>query len=552
VSPVSDAPPVGTPLPGQAAAILCLAFSGAGDLVAAAGADGLIVVWDVDLDRPAIRARLLGHTESVHAVAFAPDASALASGDAHGRFKLWDLAAPNGERSLGQFGDRIDGLAGARDGRLAVVGGDRARIWDAVGHAPRELVPAAGPVPEWEGPDPASPSALRFLSRVALSADGALVAIGSSDSRVVVREAATGRVLHAFDGVPPRLYGPADPREALNRAEYKRVVGALAFAPDASLLAAGYGWQRMTVADYDQLIRVWSLRDGREVATLKVGNSVRALHFTRDGHALIAACNQPAIRAFSTATWEPVGPPILAGDRIQSATLSPDEGRLAAGLRSGELTVWERATGRPIGRAPAHSGAVTSVAFTPDGRIMATSRIFERTLILWEADTLRELLTLPLDGAPWAMDFAPRGDALLVAQEGDLRIWPAWPLDRIDAERAAERDRDSREPAGPAPTPPSPSADIPAARLAALGGDYRLSPEVVFHLDATSGVLRLSFDGGATTLRPVSPTEFVALDGGARVHLDGDADGRPARLILVQDGRRFECPRDEPPGRAGP
>src|SRR5262249_50701080 len=151
------------------------------------------------------------------------------------------------------------------------------------------------------------------------------------------------------------------------------------------------------------------------------------------------------------------------------------------------------------------------------------------------------------------LGFTPEGDGLLIAQGEDLRLWPAWPLDRIDAERAAERDQDSRKPSEPALPRAEKTFSLPTASLAALGGDYRLSPAVPLHVAVAPRGLRLSYEGGASTLQPVSPTEFVSPDSGARIHFDGTIVGRANRLILVQDGRRFECPRAAPaPGRPRP
>jgi hypothetical protein len=75
----------------------------------------------------------------------------------------------------------------------------------------------------------------------------------------------------------------------------------------------------------------------------------------------------------------------------------------------------------------------------------------------------------------------------------------------------------------------------------------------VLHVAATPKGLSLSCDGAVAYLLPVSPTEFVSTNSGARLHFDGAIAGRPHRLILVQDGRRFECSREAPrPGRAMP
>jgi hypothetical protein len=68
----------------------------------------------------------------------------------------------------------------------------------------------------------------------------------------------------------------------------------------------------------------------------------------------------------------------------------------------------------------------------------------------------------------------------------------------------------------------------------------------VLHVAATPKGLSLSCYGAVADLLPVSPTEFASTNSGARLQFDGAIVGHPPRLILVQDGRRFECPREAP------
>src|SRR4051812_97377 len=75
----------------QAKEIAGLAYSPDGKLLAFAGADSLVHVWDLQADKE-LKA-LKGHTQFIRTVAFSPDGKLLASaGDDAGVF-VWDVAS---------------------------------------------------------------------------------------------------------------------------------------------------------------------------------------------------------------------------------------------------------------------------------------------------------------------------------------------------------------------------------------------------------------------------------------------------------------------------
>ena len=156
------------------------------------------------------------------------------------------------------------------------------------------------------------------------------------------------------------------------------LINALAISPDGTLLAAGAG---------NGEIRLWQIHDRRSVGAIEGHSShVWALAFSPDGRWLASSGDDQLIRLWDLTLLHTAQPHlVLSGHTggVHTVAFSPDSRLLASAGADQQIRLWTVVTGKQKGHLQGHTGCVYSVAFSPDGARLVSGGD-DQTLRVWE------------------------------------------------------------------------------------------------------------------------------------------------------------------------
>lgn len=409
-------------------------------------------------------------------LSFNPEGHLLAAGIDNKRFKLWDLTAKK-DRELGPTSKEFPLVRFSRDGKLVALSDNyTVKIWDTA--TQRELL--ALKVPN------SGVFALQADAFINFSEDGKRIATGGIDTDTIVWETETGKRLSNLSGRTNMAYNVAfstDGSELISGGRTRwdlrtgrglritpdttektygilspdgRVVAVMKpnsgvisivespsgkvlhtltppgnvvfqrarFSADGTVLAVSYGppmdHQPTASMGFGSEIRLWDVKNGRELRSLTTTEIPMEFGFSADGRVLGTVGSSGQISLFDT----------QSGSKLRDLTSSPLASFTPPVIKPGQMPTMPNMADLSAMMTNVLGGLsagtmgrnVTSLAFSSDGRMLATGGFESKTNIDFAAMMSGAMNQRPKKGAKQPDPNDPLKD-LKVETVGQVKLW---------------------------------------------------------------------------------------------------------------------------------
>ena len=408
-----------------------LSFTEDGKRVATGGFDTDIIVWETETGKRL--STLVGRANMAYGVQFSADGNELTSG---GRTR-WDLRTGRGLRLTPDTGEKTYGIA-TPDGRLVVVRKANTNVITVVESPSGKQLFTLTPAGE-TGP----------VQRTSFSADGTMLAVvygAVEDQRPAPGSFTRGAQVKIWDLKTGRELRSLTPGEIPMQAEFSADGRSLAIIGGMGQLSlwdvqSGSKLRDLSSSPMANFKPPTAIKPGQmpsmpnmaDIAAMitttlgtmsagTMGQSITSLAFTSDNKLLATGGVESKanidIAAMMSGAMNP---------RQKKGSKQPDPADMMRDLKVeavGQVQLWDVASGRPIAAFKGHGRGVSKVAFSRDGKLLASGGT-DNTIKIWDVATQKELRTFTgHTSAIESMDFSPDGRLLASASDdGSTFLW---------------------------------------------------------------------------------------------------------------------------------
>jgi eukaryotic-like serine/threonine-protein kinase len=378
----------------------CLAFSPDGKSLVTGSWDHTVRRWEVPSGRPI--SGLINTEGACNSVAVSADGRRIAMGGDRGHVQVLDTVSNSVGGQRLEHQDAVHGLAWSRDGQhlVAACAAAGAAVW---AFPRRSTTNGLQGLPEKKS---------FIVYSLAVSADGQQIVTGGSEGEIDLWNFPKREHL--------RRFGKRD-RIAIRRVEFQ--------PRGTHLLSTHVESRGFFPRKPAYSVQFWDLKTGESYGNpVPEPGQVLAAFFSRDGKLVFTVRDNGALGVVDSQTAKPVGQPIMAGKRVVTAAISPDEKVFAAGYADGTVKFFDRLSGQALARPPiAHGASISSVVFSPDGRILLTAGE-DNTVRFWDPVTGERdrRPALQHNGEVFQAAYSPDGRLIAtVSNDKMARFWDA-------------------------------------------------------------------------------------------------------------------------------
>jgi WD40 repeat protein len=287
-----------------------------------------------------------------------------------------------------------------------------------------------------------------WINALAFSGDGLYVASASRDRTVKVWEVATGKEVASLKGSPENVKG-------------------VVFLEGSAKVASSTGKWNKEKKTWEGEIKIWDVKAGKQIGSLKGhAETIEGLALSRDGKYLASASEDQTVKIWDLVAGKdiqtlnglagmaqavPYGPSLsrviwdtLKGHTgmVQAVAFTSDGKKLATASADGTVKIWDAASGNVVATFKVETMVKTTdpktkketltrepgrpftcVAFSPDNKILSAGNL-DGVIKIYDVDAAKEIGELKAHEGVWALAYNPDGSRLASAGwDQTIKVW---------------------------------------------------------------------------------------------------------------------------------